>query len=1020
MSAKGENLTGRSIEKCRLVAKLGTGGMGSVYLAEHAGLNRKVAVKILPADMSRDPEYVARFKREALTAARMEHPNIVQIHDVGQADGRWFIVMQYVDGESLATIVDSLGAMDPRDAARVTAGILRGLQHAHEQNVVHRDVKPDNVLVTKGDQPKLLDFGLAIEQETQLQITKDGMVVGTPYYLSPEQARGQKATPMSDIYAAGVTLYYLLTGKRPFTGATALAVLNKHIHEAPAPPASVNPKVPTVLSDIVLKLMAKRPQDRFPSAGAAAKALENFLAGKAVDASLPWRARLEGLPPRTRKIAAAAAGALGVLLLAGLVAALAGGGKTPPPPPPPPPPPTAAPTRNQDPALVTLLADAKAALPDYSAWPRILDRFDAYIELSSEHPELVALAQSHRDEFVRKIRELAKEELAQARRAPADLVDQLRALEGLPRVFLVVDELRDFRHQIREAREQVLEKLDFQFLEDEARLDKLIVAGDFPGARAHLEQMKRYVPQLRYAAEPRSKRLAVVESETLPRLERDAADRLVQAYLPVRQESALALSRRATAEAFAAPVKFLKGHADPRAKAGGVNYQLLLSMVPDDQLSATKLNSALLALGTVWGRATDELAYRILADLQDALDLQWLLRQSALGLGRLSRSGAEVTLAGATGRLTLGPKGYQLQAKSGAPRPIEIARLGATDLARLAAAAEDQVLERALELNAQLARAYGVAWQHSTAPERFLEAETLYAAADLRGAPGPAFRRADLREQARRNARAEMAAARSAGRFDEAIKRLTSLLPSFENDPDMRLEIVRSVSAVLTAEIRREKNPARVKTLVRQLFNLHEPSYEEATLVDAFGRAADKTKLERPLTTALKPEVWSWEGAEAKAPAPAVDETGKALGLLLRPGARLHVAPALRSGASGLFAQVRLNELNKPYEIGFFFDHVPADGRMRKLVLRSPGELVLAEVHNGRETVLQAWPGIPLKAGTWIDLGFVIDGDTFVAFLRGEPVFALRLPTSPGGPDRGLGLSSSVSAHFRRVSLRKG
>jgi hypothetical protein len=134
-----EKLIGKTFEKCRILAKLGTGGMGSVYLAEHFGLGRKVAVKILPADMSRDPEYVARFMREATTAGRMEHPNIVQIHDVGYAEGRHFIVMQYVDGESLSTVVDELGAMEPRDAAQLAVGILRGLQHAHEQLALRVD-----------------------------------------------------------------------------------------------------------------------------------------------------------------------------------------------------------------------------------------------------------------------------------------------------------------------------------------------------------------------------------------------------------------------------------------------------------------------------------------------------------------------------------------------------------------------------------------------------------------------------------------------------------------------------------------------------------------------------------------------------------------------------------------------------------------------------------------------------------------------------------------------------------------
>src|SRR6185436_17980769 len=165
------------------------------------------------------------------------------------------------DGESLSTVVENLGAMDPKDAARIAAGMLRGLHHAHQQGVVHRDVKPDNVLIAAGDQPKLLDFGLAIETETALQITKDGMVVGTPYYLA--------------------------TGKRPFVGATALAVLNKHIHEPAVPPMKHQPKIPKPLNDIILKMMAKKPAERYPSAGAAADDLEAFLKGKEIHVRVP-------------------------------------------------------------------------------------------------------------------------------------------------------------------------------------------------------------------------------------------------------------------------------------------------------------------------------------------------------------------------------------------------------------------------------------------------------------------------------------------------------------------------------------------------------------------------------------------------------------------------------------------------------------------------------------------------------------------------------------------------------------
>src|SRR6185503_722795 len=378
-----DHLTGKTFEKCRILAKLGTGGMGSVWLAEHFGLGRKVAVKILPPEMGRDPEYVARFMREATTAGRMEHPNIVQIHDVGYAEGRHFIVMQYVDGESLSTVVENLGAMEPKDAARIAAGMLRGLQHAHQQGVVHRDVKPDNVLITAGDQPKLLDFGLAIETETALQITKDGMVVGTPYYLAPEQARGQKATPLCDVYAAGVTLYYLLTGKRPFVGATALAVLNKHIHEPPVPPMKHKADIPRPLNDIVLKMMSKKPADRYQSTGAAADDLEAFLKGKEIQVRIPMRLPL-GLDRLTKKqqiLAAAGAGTALLLLVILLVVAFSGGGSTPTETATGTPPPTNTPPRAaESDRLMEVFKFEEANRNTFSAYPKIFTAYDQFID----------------------------------------------------------------------------------------------------------------------------------------------------------------------------------------------------------------------------------------------------------------------------------------------------------------------------------------------------------------------------------------------------------------------------------------------------------------------------------------------------------------------------------------------------------------------------------------------------------------------------------------------------------------
>jgi serine/threonine protein kinase len=438
-----ESLVGRTFEKCRIIAKLGTGGMGSVWLAEHFGLGRKVAVKILPPEMGRDPEYVARFMREATTAGRMEHPNIVQIHDVGYAEGRHFIVMQYVDGESLSTVVDNLGAMDPKDAAKIAAGMLRGLQHAHEEGVVHRDVKPDNVLITKGDEPKLLDFGLAIETETALQITKDGMVVGTPYYLAPEQARGQKATPLCDIYAAGVTLYYLLTGKRPFVGATALAVLNKHIHEPPVPPIKHRPVIPKTLNDIVLKMMAKKPAERYPSAGAAADDLEAFLKGKPVQVKLPMQVPLPfGMASWTKKqqiIAGAGAGSLLLLLLVLLLTVAFSGGKKPPPPGPS----VAQPSKSPGPAESADSARFSACMEfekqnkeSIASFMDILNKYEVFIAATTS-AEFGERARQQRKAFVEFADKRAEQELDRRAKEP-DPYRRVKALQDFPKVLVEI------------------------------------------------------------------------------------------------------------------------------------------------------------------------------------------------------------------------------------------------------------------------------------------------------------------------------------------------------------------------------------------------------------------------------------------------------------------------------------------------------------------------------------------------------------------------------------------------------
>ncbi len=1024
MSHKTESLVGKTFEKCRLVAKLGTGGMGSVYLAEHAGLGRKVAVKILPADMCRDPEYVARFRREATTASRMEHPNIVQIFDVGQADGRYFIVMQYIDGESLSTVVENLGAMDPRDAARVAAGLFRGLHHAHEHGIVHRDVKPDNILVAKGDEPKILDFGLAIEQEASLQITKDGLVVGTPYYLSPEQARGHKATPLSDVYAAGVTLYYLLTGKRPFTGATALAVLNKHIHEPPVPPAAENPKVPRTLSDIVLKAMAKDPKDRYPSAAAAAEDLDRFLAGRPVAVKLPWRSRLPALTPR-RKLALGGAGA-GLLLL--LILAVASSGDPPPPPPPPPPeaaaPPAPAPP-SADPALLSLLQSQKDGMKDFAAWPRILAQYDDFLTVARA-ADVLTLAQQRRDECVAEMKRTAAAELARLRRdAGADPVAQLRALEEFPRPLQTLEELGELRRSIREERERLQERLDVRYLEDEAALDRHRTAGDLAAARDLVREMLRYSEWLAHAREPRLQRLKRLDETELPQLERDAADRLVQAYVSIRGRVDAALLRRDHASAYAEAVRFLKESRDPQVRVPGANYDFLLSVVPDALLSDRQLGDARLELGTALSGAPDELPFRILTDLQDAIDLEWLLRQTAAGLRRLAREPQELRLEtfGVSGRVTFGPRGYELRPKSGPSKGVVVRELHPADLVTFAAAAEGKTAADALRNDGSLARSGGVAYLHSKVPERWVRAEALLREGERLRRAAPLFRLQKIRDLGHREAREALARARAdaaQNRLDAARQAMLDLAAQWTHDAELSLEIAQSLSVILGAELKRAQAKgdwARVKTIARQLLQSHPSQYDSPAVLAAYGQALRSTGAWQTLAADLSGDAWTWDGRSGGAPAPAREDRATGGGLRLGAGRSIRVNPARAAGATGLVAQARVNGTDKAWSAGLFFDHDGKDGRARELVVRAPGELVLLSSSPAGE---EAERIVPLDSrpasGAWLTLAWIAEAGDLVCYVDGRPVLALRAAVAP---ERGLGLSASVDANFRSIEIRK-
>jgi beta-lactam-binding protein with PASTA domain/predicted Ser/Thr protein kinase len=265
----------------RIERKLGTGGMADVYLAEDQELGRRVAIKILNDRHAADDQFVERFRREAKNAAGLSHPNIVSVYDRGTAEGTYYIAMEYLDGRSLKELIVSRGPAPVKTAVEYARQILAAVGFAHRNGIVHRDIKPHNVLVA-GDEGRLkvTDFGIARSGASQM--TEVGSIIGTAQYLSPEQARGSPVDQTSDLYSVGVVLYELLTGQVPFTGETPLEIAMKHLSEVPKPPSELRPEVPHDLDLVVLRALAKDPADRYETAEEMDADLERVLAGMPV------------------------------------------------------------------------------------------------------------------------------------------------------------------------------------------------------------------------------------------------------------------------------------------------------------------------------------------------------------------------------------------------------------------------------------------------------------------------------------------------------------------------------------------------------------------------------------------------------------------------------------------------------------------------------------------------------------------------------------------------------------------
>ena len=267
--------------------QIARGGTAQVYLAHDLLLDRPVALKMLFPELSSDHSFVERFRREAQAAAKLSHPNIVPVFDWGEADRTYYIVMEFVDGEPLSSIIRTQAPLSPTRAAAIAADIAKALSYAHRHGVVHRDVKPGNVLITVDGQVKVADFGIARAIGQSETVTQTGLVMGTATYFSPEQAQGLGVDGRSDVYALGVVLYEMVTGRPPFTADTPVAIAYKHVSEAAALPSEIEPRVPRDLEAIIMQAMAKQPQARYGTAQDFHDDLERFMRGQPVLAPPP-------------------------------------------------------------------------------------------------------------------------------------------------------------------------------------------------------------------------------------------------------------------------------------------------------------------------------------------------------------------------------------------------------------------------------------------------------------------------------------------------------------------------------------------------------------------------------------------------------------------------------------------------------------------------------------------------------------------------------------------------------------
>ena len=340
-----DKLVGKELGGCRLVRRLGAGAIGVVYQAEQISIGRQVAIKMLSSKAAGDPKVVQRFQRESKLCAQMQHPNVVSVYDCGFERGVHYLVMEYVEGQTLAGMLDEADRIPWAKSARLILQVARGLEHAHGMGIIHRDIKPANILVANDGTAKLADLGLAKQLEDEggmgespLGLTMQGVALGSPAYMPPEQIRSAKdVTPVSDLYALGASFYQLVTGALPFDGKSAPEVMTKVLREEAKPVAEIAPEVPPAIAGFISRTLAKDPAHRPQSASAFIVELEDAFNNPnqapperprgtgSANAKLVVRARSPSRPDQPAAVAARSGGShLGLVIAAIAIVVVAG------------------------------------------------------------------------------------------------------------------------------------------------------------------------------------------------------------------------------------------------------------------------------------------------------------------------------------------------------------------------------------------------------------------------------------------------------------------------------------------------------------------------------------------------------------------------------------------------------------------------------------------------------------------------------------------------------------------------